>query len=78
MSSGEAVVHISLGEENVRVGKLWFHYRKGRQGASFEYDGKWLEHPEKFALEPALAYGSGRTGSVWAIAGRPESMKLSS
>lgn len=59
MSSGEAVVHISLGEENVRVGKLRFHYRKGRQGASFEYDGKWLEHPEKFALEPALALTEG-------------------
>lgn len=41
------------------MGKLWFHSRKGRQGASFEYDGKWLEHPEKFALEPALALTEG-------------------
>ena len=59
MSSGEAIVHVSLGKENVRVGKLWFHSRKGRQSASFEYDGKWLEHPEKFALEPALALTEG-------------------
>lgn len=59
MSSKEVIVHISLGEEDIRAGKLWFHHRKGRESASFEYDGSWLGHPEKFALEPALALTAG-------------------
>ncbi len=59
MSSKEVMVSISLGDENIRVGKLWFHVRKGRESASFEYDKKWLKHPEKFALEPALQLTDG-------------------
>lgn len=59
MSNKEVIVSISLGGENIRVGKLWFHVRKGRESASFEYDKKWLEHPEKFALEPALKLTEG-------------------
>ena len=59
MSSKEVIVHISPGGEDIRVGKLWFHSRKGRESASFEYDKRWLEHPEKFALEPALKLTEG-------------------
>jgi serine/threonine-protein kinase HipA len=54
MSSKEVIVSISLGGENIRVGKLWFHVRKDRESISFEYDKTWLTHPERFALEPAL------------------------
>ncbi len=59
MSSQEVIVSVSLGGENIRVGKLWFHLRKARESASFEYDKKWLEHPEKFSLEPALKLTEG-------------------
>jgi len=59
MSSKEVIVSISLGNETVRVGTLWFHVRKGRESASFEYDKAWLNHPEKFALEPALQLTEG-------------------
>lgn len=59
MSSKEVIVSISLGGEDICVGKLWFHIRKGRESASFEYDKKWLQHPEKFALEPALRLTEG-------------------
>jgi len=59
MSSKEVVVSISLGDEIVRVGTLWFHIRKGRESASFEYDKAWITHPEKFALEPALQLTEG-------------------
>ena len=59
MSSKEESVYISLGGKDVRVGKLWFHSRKGRERASFEYDKKWLENLEKFALEPALKLTEG-------------------
>jgi serine/threonine-protein kinase HipA len=54
MNSKEVIVSISLGGEDVRVGKLWFHIRGSRESSTFEYDKKWLEHPEKFSLEPAL------------------------
>jgi len=38
MSSQEVIVSIFLGNETFRIGKLWFHVRKGRERASFEYD----------------------------------------
>ena len=53
MSSNEAIVSISLGGENIRIGKLWFHARGHKESASFGYDKEWLEHTEKFALEHA-------------------------
>lgn len=59
MSSQEVVVSISLGGEDVRVGRLWFHVSKTRESASFEYDKKWLIHPERFALESALELTGG-------------------
>ena len=59
MSSKEVVVFISLGGEDIRVGKLWCHTRGSRESASFEYDKAWLEHPEKFALEPSLKLTAG-------------------
>ncbi len=52
--SREIFVHIALGFDNILVGRLWFHSKKGKESASFEYDRSWLSHPEKFALEPAL------------------------
>jgi len=59
MSRGEVYVSVSLGGENLLVGKLWFHSRKGRESASFEYAEEWLKHPERFALEPALQLTDG-------------------
>lgn len=59
MSSQEIVVSISLNNENIRVGRLWFHVRGNKESASFEYDRQWLTHPEKFALESALKLTEG-------------------
>lgn len=59
MSSRKIYVSIALGDEIYLVGRLWCHYRKGRESASFEYDQSWLEHKERFALEPALALTAG-------------------
>lgn len=41
------------------VGRLWSRIRKERESATFEYDRGWLQHPERFALEPALTLGAG-------------------
>ncbi|MDR0952651.1 MAG: type II toxin-antitoxin system HipA family toxin [Elusimicrobiota bacterium] len=55
----EIFVHISLNGRDMLVGKLWFHSRRGRESASFEYDKSWLNNPERFALEPALQLTEG-------------------
>lgn len=57
--SREIFVHIALGENNIFIGRLWLHSRKGKESASFEYDKSWLSHPERFALEPALKLTEG-------------------
>ena len=55
----EILVHIDLHGAPVLVGRLWTRIRKGRESASFEYDASWLDHPERFALEPALTLAPG-------------------
>ncbi|MEQ1603416.1 MAG: type II toxin-antitoxin system HipA family toxin [Pyrinomonadaceae bacterium] len=69
MNSRQIYVSIALGNENHPVGRLWCHYRKGRESASFEYDESWLGHKERFALEPALALTAGSFHTDWNIFG---------
>jgi hypothetical protein len=45
--------------KDIRVGKLWCHVRDNRASATFEYDKKYLEHPERFTLEPLLFLNHG-------------------
>src|SRR5258708_632158 len=59
MSDTEALVYVDLAGAPALVGRLWSRARKGRESATFEYDRTWLEHPERFALEPALTLGPG-------------------
>ena len=59
MSSKQIYVSIDLGEETHKIGKLWFHQRRNRQSASFEYEQDWLINSEKFALDPALQLTEG-------------------
>ena len=59
MGSKEIFVSIDLGGDIIPVGKLWGHFGKGRESASFEYDRDWLANPEKFALDPALQLTEG-------------------
>jgi hypothetical protein len=59
MSDTEALVYVDLAWVPTLVGRLWSRARKGRESATFEYDKTWLEHPECFALEPALTLGAG-------------------
>ena len=59
VNSKEVIVSISLGNEDIRVGKLWFNIRGTRESSVFEYDKKWLKHPEKFALDLTLTLTKG-------------------
>jgi len=58
MNTG-ALVYVDLDGQPILVGRLWTRSRKGRDSASFEYDARWLQHPDRFALEPALQIGPG-------------------
>lgn len=50
----EIFVYVELNEVLCFVGRLWARVRKGRESATFEYARSWLQHPNRFALEPAL------------------------
>lgn len=54
----ETWVYIDLDGVAVPAGRLWSRVRGGRESASFQYDESWLRHPQRFALEPALALGA--------------------
>jgi len=43
--SREIFVHIALDENNIFISRLWFHSKKGKESASFEYDKSWLAQP---------------------------------
>ncbi len=47
-------VYVDLLGTLIKVGNLWGHYRKGKESMSFEYDRQWLQHPNRFSLDPAL------------------------
>lgn len=59
MKAEQIFVSIMLGEKTYLVGRLWHHRRHGHERASFEYSKEWLEHPKRFALEPALKLTEG-------------------
>jgi len=55
----EALVYVDLDGRPHLAGRLWSRARKDRESATFEYDKTWLEHKERFSLEPALKLGPG-------------------
>jgi serine/threonine-protein kinase HipA len=59
MPDREVVVYIEVDGRPHLVGRVWGHLRGGRESATFAYHHRWLHHPAKFALEPALTLGSG-------------------
>ncbi len=59
MSDRELLVDLDLNGTPCRVGRLWVRRHRGRDSASFAYDPRWLAHPARFALEPALMLGVG-------------------
>lgn len=55
----QILTHVDLEGTVHLVGRLWARSRKGRESATFQYSASWLEHSERFALEPALDLGVG-------------------
>ena len=59
MTDRSLLVCVDLEGVPLLVGRLWARSRRGKEGASFEYDDTWLASPFRFALEPALILGKG-------------------
>src|SRR5690349_15881279 len=55
----DVFVYVDLDDVPHLVGRLWARVRKNKEGATFEYDEGWLQHPSRFSLEPALKLGPG-------------------
>ena len=54
-----ALIYADLAGSTILVGRMWARARRGKESATFEYEGAWLRHVERFALEPALTLGPG-------------------
>jgi len=52
-------VHIDLDGRTRPIGLARSNRVRGRETVIFGYDGNWLEDPDRFSLEPALALGRG-------------------
>lgn len=53
------LVYADLRGAPILAGRLWTRQRKDRESGTFEYDRSWLNHPDRFSLEPALHLGPG-------------------
>jgi len=47
-------IAVHMGEEGLLVGQLRYNREGARESASFEYDRRWLESSEGFAIDPVL------------------------
>ncbi|HTX86406.1 MAG TPA: type II toxin-antitoxin system HipA family toxin [Streptosporangiaceae bacterium] len=52
-------VFVATGEKNIFAGRMFPHYRRGSESASFIYDDKYLANPEAYELDPALPLVTG-------------------
>ena len=52
-------VFVSLDAQDVRVGRLTREPRRGFEAVGFTYADSWLEHPDRYALEPGLVLAPG-------------------
>jgi serine/threonine-protein kinase HipA len=50
----QVFVYVDLDGVPHLVGRLWGRVRKNEEGATFDYNDAWLQHPNRFSLEPAF------------------------
>lgn len=52
-------VFVAVGETNLLAGRLYPHYRRGSESATFVYDDKYLANIKAYELDPSLPLVSG-------------------
>ena len=55
----EVDVYVSIGDRDVRAGRLFAHHRHGAESATFTYDSDYLADIEAYELDPALPLVAG-------------------
>jgi len=55
----EVDVYVSIGDRDVRAGRLFAHHRHGAESATFTYDSGYLADVEAYELDPALPLVAG-------------------
>jgi serine/threonine-protein kinase HipA len=59
VSGGPVHVWLAVGADNVKVGQLYGHRRRGTESATFQYEPSYLARPGAYAVDPALPLASG-------------------
>ncbi len=57
--TSEVEVFVAAGARNILAGRLYPHYRRGSESASFIYDNKYLASSDAYQLDPGLPLVSG-------------------
>jgi serine/threonine-protein kinase HipA len=52
-------VYVALGATNLLAGRLYPHYRRGSESATFSYDNGYLANPDAYELDPGLPLVTG-------------------
>ena len=59
MSDGPVHVWLAVGTDDVEVGQLYGHRRRGTESATFQYEPSYLARPGAYAVDPMLPLASG-------------------
>ncbi|MEX2563375.1 MAG: type II toxin-antitoxin system HipA family toxin [Nitriliruptoraceae bacterium] len=59
MNGGPVHVWLAVGGDNVKVGQLYGHRRRGTESATFQYEPSYLARPGAYAVDPMLPLASG-------------------
>jgi len=59
VSGGPVHVWLAVGTDNVKVGQLYGHRRRGTESATFQYEPSYLARPGAYAVDPMLPLSSG-------------------
>ena len=57
--TGDIEVFVADGERNIRAGRMYPHFRRGSESASFIYDDQYLANPRAYQLDPGLPLVTG-------------------
>src|ERR1700722_4326928 len=57
--SNDVEVFVADGETNILAGRMYPHFRRGSESASFIYDDQYLANPRAYQLDPGLPLVSG-------------------
>ena len=58
--SNDIEVFVADGERNILAGRMYPHFRRGSESASFIYDDQYLANPRAYQLDPGCLWSPAR------------------